>query len=120
MLKNKYTDTFVPRKDIPRFSGYVEYTHAMTQLLQEARINHKYLTVVWLDLANAYGSIPHQLTQVVMHQNYIPIPDYVSNLIMNYFNKKHLRFSSNRFTTTSFKKVLPHGCFIFVKLFVMV
>jgi len=77
-------------------------------------LNHKDLAVVWLDIVNAYGSIPNQLIQVVMHQYYIP--DHSSNLIMNYFNNNHFRFSSSRFTTTSFKK----GCFIFAKLFVMV
>ena len=35
---------------------HVEHTRAMAQLLHEARINHKDLTVVWLDLPNAYGS----------------------------------------------------------------
>ena len=35
--------------------------------------------MVWLDLAHAYGSIPHQLIQVAMHQDYIP--DHLSNLI---------------------------------------
>jgi len=90
----------------------------MAQPLHEARINHTDLTVVWLDLANAYGSITHQLIQVAMHQYYIS--DHSSNLIMNYFNNNHLRFSSRRFTTARFKKVLPQGCFIFVKLFVMV
>ena len=50
---------------------------------------------------------PHQLIQVAMHQYYIP--DHSSNLIMNYFNNNHLRFSRSRFTTTSFKNVLPQG-----------
>ena len=90
----------------------------MAQLLHEARINHNVLKVVWLDLANAYGSITHQLIQVAMHQYYIP--DHSSNLIMNYFNNNHLRFSSNIFTTARFKNVLPQGYFIFVKLFVVV
>ena len=87
----------------------------MVHLLHEARINHKDLTVVWLDLANAYRSI---LIQVAMYQYYIP--DHSSNLIMNYFNNNHLRFSSSRFTNARFKKVLAQGCFIFDKLFVMV
>jgi len=76
------------------------------------------MNVVWLDQANTYGYIPIQLIQVTIHQYYTP--DHPSNLIMNYFNNNHLRFSSSRFTTTSFKKVLPPGWFIFVKLFVMV
>ena len=46
----------VKKVDIPGLSSYVEHTHVLTQLLHEARINRKDLTVVWLDLANAYGS----------------------------------------------------------------
>jgi len=110
MLRNKYTDTYVQKGEIPGFSSYIEHTSALTQLQYEARINHKYLTVVWLDLANAYGSITHQLIQVAMHQYYIP--DHSSNFFMNYFNNIHLRFSLSRFTTTSFKKVMPPGWFI--------
>ena len=34
----------------------------------------------WLDLANAYGYIPHQIIQVAMHQYYIQ--DRVSNLLI--------------------------------------
>ena len=74
---------------IAGFSSYVEHTRATTQLLHEARINHKDFTMVWLDLANAYGFIPHQLIQVALHKYYTP--DHTSNLIMNYFNKNHLR-----------------------------
>ena len=60
MLRNKYADTSVQMGEIPGFSSYMEHTSALTQLLQEARINHNDLTVVWLDLAYAYGSIPPQ------------------------------------------------------------
>ena len=118
MLRNKYTDTSVQKGEIPGISSYVEHTSALTHLLNKARTSHKNLTLVWLDLANAYGYITHQLIQVAMYQYYIP--DHLSNLIMNYFNNNHLRFSNSRFTTSSFKKVLSQGCFIFVKLFVMV
>ena len=108
----------VKKVDIPGLSSYVEHTHVLTQLLHEARINHKDLTVVWLDQDNAYGYIPHQLIQLAMHQCYIT--DHSSNLIMNYFNNNHFGFSISRFTTTNFKKVLPQEYVIFVKLFVMV
>ena len=110
--------THLFRREIPGFSSYVEHTSALTQLLHEAIINHKDLTVVCLDQDNAYESIPHQLIQLAIHQYYIP--DHSSNLIMNYFNNNNLRFARSRFTPTSFKKVLPQGCFIFVKLFVMI
>ena len=58
MLRHKYTDASVQKGEIPGVSNSFEHTRAMTQLLHEAIINHKDLTVVWLDQAHAYGSIP--------------------------------------------------------------
>ena len=58
MLSNQYINTSVQKGGIPGFSGCVEHTSALTQLLHEARINHKDLSVIWLDLANAYGGRP--------------------------------------------------------------
>ncbi|XP_052251742.1 uncharacterized protein LOC127858578 [Dreissena polymorpha] len=48
------------------------------------------LTVVLLDLANAYVSIPHQLIETALRHYHIP--ESARNLIMNYFNGINLRF----------------------------
>ena len=43
----------------PEFCGCMQ---SASCLIREAKINKTDLTVVWLDLANAYGTVPHQLT----------------------------------------------------------
>ena len=48
MVENKYIDTSVKKGGIPGFSGCLEHTGVLNQLIQEAR-----QSVVWLDLANA-------------------------------------------------------------------
>jgi len=53
MTDNNYIDSSVQKGGIPEFSGCVEHANALTQLLHEAIINHKILTVVWLDLTNS-------------------------------------------------------------------
>ncbi|XP_060589960.1 uncharacterized protein LOC132745155 [Ruditapes philippinarum] len=119
MIENKYIDTSVQKGGIPGFSGCVEHTSALTQLLHEARINQKDLTVVWLDLANAYGSIPHQLIlEALQHYH---VPEQARNLVTSYFNNIHLRFSCSRFTTdwVPLEKGIVTGCTISVILFVM-
>jgi len=91
----------------------------LTQLLHEARINQKDLTVVWLDLANAYGSMPHQLiSEALLHYH---IPDHAIKIIMNYFSRIQLRFSTADFTTSwiDLEKGIVTGCTISVILFVM-
>ena len=42
-----------------RSTWIFEHTRGISQLIQEAKVNKKYFTVVWLDLTNAYGTIPH-------------------------------------------------------------
>ncbi|XP_060589724.1 uncharacterized protein LOC132744948 [Ruditapes philippinarum] len=119
MIENKYIDTSVQKGGIPGFSGCAEHTSALTQLLHEARINQKDLTVVWLDLANAYGSIPHQLIlEALQHYH---VPEQATNLVTSYINNIHLRFSCSRFTTdlVPLEKGIVTGCTISVILFVM-
>ena len=59
---NTYIDTSVQKGGVPGFSGCVEHTSAITQVIREAKEGRKDLAVVWLDLANTYVSIPHQWT----------------------------------------------------------
>ena len=119
MIENEYLDPSVQKGGIPGFSGCVEHTSALTHLLHEARINHKNLTVVWLDLANAYGSIPHQLIKVALQHYHIP--DHASKLITSYFSNIHLRFSTESFETDwiELQKGIVTGCTISVILFIM-
>ena len=68
---------------ISGFSGCVEHTSALSQLIREARIRNGYLTLVWLDLANAYGSIPHPLISVALEHYHVP--DQAQKLVKSYF-----------------------------------
>jgi hypothetical protein len=119
MTSNGYIDTSVQKGGIPGFSGCVEHTSALSQLLREARINHGDLTVVWLDLANAYGSIPHQLIEEALKHYHIP--DHINKLIKSYLGNIQLRFTTHAYTTSwlRLEKGIITGCTISVVLFVM-
>lgn len=53
------------------------------QLIQEVRENKSNLSVLWLDLANAFGSFPHKLIHLTLMKHYVPsrcrdlIVDYI-------------------------------------------
>ena len=98
MTNKTYIDSSVQKGGIPGFSWCVEHTSALTQLLHEARINHKNLTLVWLDLANAYGSIPHQLIQEALKHYHGP--EQARSLIRSYYSNIRLRFSCKNYTTS--------------------
>ncbi len=59
LAKNTYINTSVQKGGIPGMSGCMEHTGVATQLIREARENKGNLSVLWLDLANAFGSTPH-------------------------------------------------------------
>lgn len=67
------------------------------QLIREERENKGNLIVLWLDLTNACGSIPHKLVEEAMHWHHIPGKS--RDLILDYYNGFSLRVSSG--STTS-------------------
>ncbi|XP_063420791.1 uncharacterized protein LOC134706007 [Mytilus trossulus] len=119
MTDNNYVDTSVQKGGIPGFSGCIEHTSIISQLIQEAKVNKKDLTVVWLDLANAYDTIPHMLIQESL--DHYHIPDHFKKVIRSYLSGIELRFTTSTFTTTwqKLQKGIVTGCTISVILFVM-
>ena len=119
MTGNQYVDTAVQKRGIPVFSGCIEHVSIISQLISEAKVNTQDLTVVWLDLANAYGTIPHSLIETALKHYHIP--DQVINIIRSYFGGIQLRFSVVDYTTSwqSLQKGIVTGCTISVILFIM-
>ena len=63
MLKNRYMDTTVQKAFINGIPGCTEHYCKLAEVIKDALEKHWSLTVCWLDLANAYGSVPHGLIQ---------------------------------------------------------
>jgi len=91
LTENKFIDTSVQKGGVPGFSGCVEHTSAITQLIREAKEGRKDLTTVWLDLANAYGSIPHQLIYTALQHYHVD--GHVQKIITSYMDGIRLRFA---------------------------
>ena len=54
-------------------SGCLKHTSVVTQLIWEARENKGNLSVLWLDLVNAFGFIPHnKLVQLTLSKHHVP------------------------------------------------
>lgn len=66
LARNTYIDTSVQKGGVSGMPGCVEHTGVVTQLIREAREQRGNLSVLWLDLANAFGSIPHNLVQLIL------------------------------------------------------
>ena len=89
LTANKYINTSVQKGGVSGFSSCAEHISAITQLIREA--GKKDLTVVWLDLADAYGSISHQLIYTALTLYHVH--SHVQKIITSYLDGTKFRFS---------------------------
>lgn len=91
----------------------------ISQMIQEAKQSKGDLTFVWLDLMIVYGSIPHDLIQLLLHHYYVRVS--IQALITSYLGGIKLRFTSVNFSTNwqSLQSGIPTRCTISPTLFIM-
>lgn len=65
------------------------------------------VTVLWLDLKNTYGSIPHKLVEEALQRHHVS--NKITELIVDYYNNFQMRMVSERGIIT--------GCTISATLF---
>ena len=97
VMSNRYIDTTIQKGGVPGVPGCIEHTTMIWESIQQARRNRLSLYVVWLDLANAYGSVPHQLLWKTLENHHAPIP--VIKILQEYFRGFEMRFSTMAYTT---------------------
>lgn len=102
---------------IPKVTGCLEHKRVITQLLREARETKGNLVVLWLDLVNAYGSVPHKVVESALQRHHVP--EGIRKLIMDYYNEFHLRVSKGPITSDwcRLEGCIITGCNISVTLF---
>ena len=61
-----------------------------------AKHEKKQLHIVWLDLANAYGSVPHNCIRFAL--KFFHIPEKVADILMQYFRNVFMRFTTTNYT----------------------
>ena len=117
IMANEYIDESIQKGGIPGVSGCLEHTALLSQLIREAKAGKKDLVVTWLDIANAYGSIPHSLIVTALRKAHIP--DDECKLVESYYSNIQIRFTTKAFTTEwqKLEKGIITGCTLSVILF---
>ncbi|GFO46016.1 reverse transcriptase [Plakobranchus ocellatus] len=89
------------------------------EAIQRAKSEKLNLDVVWLDLANAYGSVPHEMIQLALRMYHVP--EAMQVMLDDYFSGFRMRFSTNDYTTNwiNLEVGIAMGCTISPILFVM-
>jgi len=117
---NGYIDETVQKAGVPGIPGCVEHAFSIWDTIQKAKEEKGDLSVVWLDLANAYGSVPHKLLKLAMEHFWIPAE--IQKLMMKYYDNFMMRFTVGDFTTEwqRLEIGIAAGCTISVVWFVLV
>ena len=119
LVGSGYIDPAVQKGGIPGVSGCLEHTSILSQLIREAKAEKKNLVVTWLDIANAYGSIPHDVIKKALERAHVP--ERPRQLIESYYSNVKIRFTTKTFTT-EWQKVergIITGCTLSVILFAL-
>lgn len=61
--------------------GCYEHTYLLQSILNDARRNQRTIFIAWLDLRNAFGSLPHDAIKTTL--THIGVPDQLVTLIAN-------------------------------------
>jgi hypothetical protein len=83
MLDNKYLNTAVQKAFVDGIPGCTEHHLKLLSILNEARQKHKSLCICWLDLANTFGSVHHNLIGFAFRRYHAP-PTFI-NIITNLY-----------------------------------
>ena len=95
MLANQYMDTSVQKGGVPGFSGCLEHTSVLTQRTQEAKTTKGDLIVLWLDLANPYGTVPFKLIDLKKYC----VPEKFQKLLRHYSENFKMHITVSDYTS---------------------
>ena len=85
LLDNKIIDPAVQKAFLPGISGCFEHNIVMQEIIKQARVSKKTLHLTFFDLADAFGSVPHELIRLTLEKHGLPnnIQGYMDKVLDN-------------------------------------
>ena len=85
MIQNCYITRDIQKGFLFGVPGCLEHTFTLMEALKEAKEHQRQIVISWLDLANAYGSVRHNLIQFALNWYHVPL--IIQELIFDYYEK---------------------------------
>lgn len=117
--ENKFIDTTVQKGSIQGMPGCWEHTAMVWSALKDARERGSSVATIWLDLANAYGSVPHSLILFALKR--YGVPEKWVKLVANYYDGLWGRSTAGDTVSSwhRYEKGIFAGCTVSVILFLI-
>ena len=100
MIGNGLLDTSVQKAFQTKIPGCEEHQFKLHSVLQDANSNARSLTIAWIDLENAYGSVPHKLIAFAL--NHYQVNPYLVELVCNLYTNLTASVLTPSWATASF------------------
>ena len=97
MVSNNFLDTSVQKAFLPGVPGCLEHYKKLSAIIRDAHKKHRSLSVCWLDLANAYGSVHHQLISFCLQHYHAP-QSFIDS-VMDIYSGLSASFQSSKWST---------------------
>ena len=110
MLKNNYIKQGVQKAFLENVAGCIEHTTLLAEAIRDARERRRAICIVWIDIANAYGSVRHNLLQFALRWYHVPTS--ICELMWSYYQGLCVRVCSKSWTTDLIPIGIgvPQGC----------
>ena len=120
LVHNSYIPRKVQKGFLSGVAGCVEHTFMLYEALKEAKEEQRQIVVAWIDLANAYGSVRHNLIQFALH--WYHVPEAIQELVFDYYEKIMARVETSAWHTDFFRFDIGvfQGCVLSAILFICV
>ncbi|KAL5254062.1 hypothetical protein ACHWQZ_G013725 [Mnemiopsis leidyi] len=100
MVNNNYIDKSVQKGFLKKTPGCVEHTQALLEELQDAKSSRRQIFVVWIDLMNAYGRVPHNLILYALRHYHFP--EWLMEYLYKYYDELLVRITTKNWKTNWF------------------
>ena len=100
MTENKYIDKTIQKGFMKKTPGCLEHTQALMEEIKDAKANRRQIFVVWVDLMNAYGRVPHNL--IVYALRHYKFPEWLVNYLISYYDELIVRVVTKEWKTEWF------------------
>ncbi|KAL5264224.1 hypothetical protein ACHWQZ_G005344 [Mnemiopsis leidyi] len=100
MVDNGYIDKSIQKGFLKKTPGCVEHTQTLMEELKDAKSARRQIYVVWVDLMNAYGRVPHNL--ILYALRHYKFPEWLIEYMFKYYDELIVRVVTKNWKTNWF------------------
>ena len=101
MMDNAIINSEVQKGFLSGVAGVFEHILSLNAIIDNARMHGLPLSMTFIDLRNAFGSIPHQLILDMLH--HILVPSQVTTYVADMYSKLTASISTSKWCTPPFQ-----------------